>query len=614
MPLPDRHHALALQHYEAAEGFVELGQLDLALLNYRQAAQTLARTSDPPFEARAWTRAGVVALELGDVEAAREHLADAVAIERAAGLERELSATLGHVAAAHRRAGAPGEAAAALRESLELGERLGDDLVIGAMAGELGELELNRGATAEAQRLLELASGAFGRAGRTEAQAGTALALGDIARASGDLEAAETRYREALHIYGHARHVVGNARALASLGHLSRDAGKLVEAEHLYDASLTMASFIGDREGIACAVQNLGNLAASRGDLPLARDQYESALDLYMELDDAQSVAGLRVNLANLLATEGHLEEALAAYGIAIEALEQVRAARAVVDVRCLIGQLEARLGRLERAEAAFLEAKRQADALAYGPAQARLGVNLAAIGYARGDIHAGVAGFAAGAAHLERLERPSDAATTWLVAADALLAAGRSAEAEEAVARARGLLGDEEEGQREQLDCDWLAARVAFSRGASVETREDLLALADRLALAGREADSLSARLAVIDRGLSPELDQPLADAVTRAALALAVAPLALDAESAALALEGAPSDADVARARVIAASAAASGLALLRLRAERRLARVLERAGHAAEALTVRAAALARARSMGAEAEVAQLGGDDA
>ncbi|MCA9518115.1 MAG: hypothetical protein KC635_24425, partial [Myxococcales bacterium] len=88
MSATDRRHALAVQHYEAAEELLEYAKPELALANYRQAAEALEGLADPPLEARCWTRAGAVALDLGDVAAARAHLADAVAVERAAGLDR----------------------------------------------------------------------------------------------------------------------------------------------------------------------------------------------------------------------------------------------------------------------------------------------------------------------------------------------------------------------------------------------------------------------------------------------------------------------------------------------------------------------------------------------
>jgi len=608
MPVHDRHHALALNHLEAADRLLHEGQHAYALEQFRRAAEALGRTDDPPLEHKAWTRAGLCALEVGDLDASSELLRQAVAVARSHGLRKHLAVALGHLGGVESRRGAVGEAGAAYHEALELATDLGEGAMEASVLGNLGYLALRRGALAEARARFDEALARYTALGSGDGTAGAQMALGEVARAAGDAAEAQRHFRRALDTYGAEGSVLGNASALRQLGNLARDTGDLRGARHLLEASLRMATYSGHDVAVAQVAQDLGNLSAVEGDMAAAHDQYESALELYEELGDAQAVAGLQVNLANLLAGAGRLEDAGARYRAALTHLRALRARRTAVDVACLLGQVEARLGRVDEAEGIFKDAQREAAACEHRAAEARLFVNLAAIAYARGDLPAGLRGFRAGAERLEALGRAADAATPARVVADAMIACGQLAEAGAEVERARALLGAAAP-RREHLDCDVLAARVDYLERLDAPSRQALLRAAAALDAAGRGADAAAARLVVADQAADAAEDRAFAEAARAAAAELGLRPLAIDAESLQLALSETPTGGAIDRLRALIGEVEAMPMALLALRLRRRLTEALLRGGGRDEAAALRASTLSQARGMGALAEVARL-----
>ena len=145
MPVADRHFAEAENHYEAAERLLQEERHGAAHKQFRLAAEAYGRTHYPNHEHQAWLRAGLCAATARDLDEGLSCLAEALAIARQHGLERELGRALSHLGELQARRGAAGEAATAYHEALFLAERGGEQGMLASVAGNLGLLELNRG-------------------------------------------------------------------------------------------------------------------------------------------------------------------------------------------------------------------------------------------------------------------------------------------------------------------------------------------------------------------------------------------------------------------------------------------------------------------------------------
>ncbi len=150
----------------------------------------------------------------GDLDGARIHLAEALAIEP------RLSAAHLYLARILRREGRNAEAVEHLRRAAAIDERPGTAM------GELGLLLAEQGSLDEAAHSLS-------RVLEENPRDGAALTnLGNVLAMQGRLDEAEVRYREALAV------APGDADAWNGLGNLMAMRGRMVEAENLYGTAL----------------------------------------------------------------------------------------------------------------------------------------------------------------------------------------------------------------------------------------------------------------------------------------------------------------------------------------------------------------------------------------
>ncbi|MEU8976016.1 tetratricopeptide repeat protein [Streptomyces monashensis] len=130
-----------------------------------------------------------------------------------------------------------------------------------------------------------------------------ATIVGDLANvrlSRGDSAQAETLYRTALaafHALGADRNV---AVVLHQLGLIAAHRDDLQEAERLYRESLSVKERLGDRHSMSLTMHQLAGIAMRKGDHALAERQYLEVLAVSEETDDLEGVAASHHQIASL--------------------------------------------------------------------------------------------------------------------------------------------------------------------------------------------------------------------------------------------------------------------------------------------------------------------------
>ena len=574
---------------------------------WRNAATLYEEASEPEGQRIAWMKAGLCSQKIGDIERALEELGHSVALARAPGGERSLAIALSHLSTLHATGGRPREAAAGWHEALALATTLHDQVLVGAIANNLGRLMLERGDLADAEVAFRRVRDAAEHAGDVAGMAAADNALGEIAKDRGQDEAARDLFERA---FEHA-HMAGDTAlmglTLNNLGNALRQLGDLERAEQRFRSALAFANVIGDGVAIARTHTTLGNIAAARGELDDAQRHYTQALSLDKRNQQHQATLGNLVNLANLRSTRGDLAGAKKFYEEALGKLPPT-ATRTLTDLETMLGQLEARQGALSAAETLFARAKHRAEKTGYQAAVARLTMNLAAVAHARGDLKTALDGYRQAVGLLDQYASPSDRVMGHLVVADAALARDLvdlgAAAVEQAERRLDAIRGEDDGAIREQLDVDAMKARVAFARRP--DERADMEAMIDRFMNAGRTADAIGHQSTLYDEDVAL-----LESRLERIRESLAwtqkqsIEPLLLELTS----LEALATQASPESFEPLATRAHELGLKLVALRILRRRAIALSKHGKPDDARELAHSLIAQAQALGADAEVARL-----
>jgi tetratricopeptide (TPR) repeat protein len=622
LPTPaERSLALAEQHVEAATYMTAEERFAEAHDQWHKAATLYEEAADPEGQRLAWQRAGLCSQKLGEPDRALDELARSVTLSRVPGAERSLAIVLSHIATLFAQRGDAIEAGESWNEALALATALHDHALVSAIAGNLGRLQMNRGAYDDAEAAFTRARDAAIQADDLAGLANADNALGEIARARGDQYAARTLFEKAFDAAHQARDTALMALTLNNLGNALRSLGDLERAESRFRAALAFANVLGDGPSIARTHTNLGNIAAARGDLDEAQRHYTQALSLDKRYKQHHAMLGGLVNLANLRATRGDFTGARKFYEEALDKLAP-SSARTIADIETMLGQLEARLGHLDRAQQLFTQAQARATEAQHHAAIARLQMNLAAIDHARGHLTRALKGYRQAVGAIDQTGSPSDRVMAHLVVADAALATDQLDLAAAAVAQAQLRLDAmrilDEDGVpedapplREALDLGAMHARVAHATAPSAATLTTMESAAEAFMNAGRTGDALGQWLSIFDDLPDRDdlVDRP--DHVTRLDEGLTWArkqglePLALELESLhALATRAAPESLDPLHNRVTTL-----GLGLVALRVARRQVSLLIAHTRLDEAATLAEHTLSQAHELGAAAEAKRL-----
>jgi tetratricopeptide (TPR) repeat protein len=172
------------------------------------------------------------------------------------------------------RTGQLGQAEAALRKVVTLGEANGNMEAIAAGTGGLGFLYQKRGELDRAGEMYKKALAIDEKLDRQEGMADEYGALGSLDEKRGELDRAEEMYKKALAIDEKLGRQEGMADAYGALGFLYETRGELDRAEEMYKKALAIDEKLGRQDGMADQYGNLGSLYETRGEL----DRAEKAL------------------------------------------------------------------------------------------------------------------------------------------------------------------------------------------------------------------------------------------------------------------------------------------------------------------------------------------------
>ena len=321
----------------------------------------------------------------------------------------------------------------------------GDDRVVANALRQLGLMDYFAGRLRSAQRHFEQALDLARRVGD---QRGTGWALQHLAwnaTSRGDFDAADDALRRASDVFSAFGDLGGVAWCVGTEALVRVLQGRLHEARALVASVTAPARESGDQFAIAACL-TIDSIAASElGDAATAAAQSAEAVDIYAELGDAWGLS--RALLARGLAARSAGDRAAATEFLsqAVTQAEQlphptIHALALVALGWCFLGA-----GHLDQAEEAALRATAVTEELALEqhPARAER-VLLAAVARARGDVARSIElldGVTAGDVTPTMLSPVRRALAEY---ADALLDAGRVAEAVEAAERAADVAGED--------------------------------------------------------------------------------------------------------------------------------------------------------------------------
>jgi tetratricopeptide (TPR) repeat protein len=287
------------------------------------------------------------------------------------------------------------------------------------------------------------------RLGNRSSEAQTLTNLGILYFTRGDFEESERVAGEALALARSIDHKRVMGGALTTIGAVQQMQGRLDEAATTYAAVAAMAHAAGEQATELDAIVNTAEVLRWRGALPESRQRYEEGIAMARKLGRKKTLAYAIAGLAELELVEGKLAAARARYGEALASYQEF------------------------------------GDRL--GTADSRLAV--AAVGLAEGNAPAAIAAARTVAAEFRAQQVKEREAAAMELLARALLGAGKSAEAEQAIVTAANLAAKTSDVNL-RLTVEITHARViGGAAGAAMLRRAAAEARAKQLALPALEA-----------------------------------------------------------------------------------------------------------------------------
>ncbi len=299
------------------------GYLDQAREMFLQALTVRRTIGDMSGVAASTNNIATILWQRGQLADARTQFTQALDIYRQIGHRTGVAQTLQNLANVSASQGDSAAARQQYDEALaayrEVGDKSGEASTLNNVAGLL----LSQGDAAGARQMFEDALKMHREIGEKAGVANALNNLGHVLQKLGDYPGAATRLDEALTAYRDLKDQDGVARALTNSGMGLLHQGRLADAKKAFTDALAA----GPAKALALAVQpRLGQVLLLQGDLAAARTAYQQALDGWQQIGEKQAAAEISVALARVSLEEGRPADAeTAARAGADDAVRQKR-------------------------------------------------------------------------------------------------------------------------------------------------------------------------------------------------------------------------------------------------------------------------------------------------
>ncbi|WP_344611377.1 ATP-binding protein, partial [Dactylosporangium salmoneum] len=298
------------------------GDLTAAVDRYAEALASCERAGDPAGAATALHGIAVARFRTGRYPEALDAAAEALSRYRGAGDELGAGEALKSMALTHLQLGDYATAIEYLHQALALHRSAGDRTNEGRSLNNLGFLHYRLGHDIEAQRYFEQGAAIARELGNRAGEAVALINLSHLDARQARVKEAHAGYREAVDLCAEIGYRVGQAEALRGLGVAARRLGRLADAfEHLTEA-LTLSRRLRDPDMEAGALDDLGFTLRAAGRLSDALRRHTAAHTIATASGDPFAQARALSGLAEVLAAAGqpaaaaeHRARAEALYG-----------------------------------------------------------------------------------------------------------------------------------------------------------------------------------------------------------------------------------------------------------------------------------------------------------
>ena len=251
-------------------------------------------------------------------------------------------------------AGMPGVARGDYANAQTMYRQAGVPRKEGANALEGAKIDILYGRNVEAQRAVETALDAYGRAGD---EAGTALARvaeGDLERLQGRMEEAREAYAAAAELLLRGAVHPEAATALLKLGQIDAHLGATDAARGELEEALGRYRERGSAPGEAAAALALGSLVVEGSDTASAATLFDAAVERFAEAGDAAGAGRASLAAAALALGQGDTDTARALYGEGAARFDEADAALGRILASLGLGNAAREAGDADAAAAAY--------------------------------------------------------------------------------------------------------------------------------------------------------------------------------------------------------------------------------------------------------------------
>jgi tetratricopeptide (TPR) repeat protein len=318
--------------------------------------------------------------------------------------------------------------------------------------------------------------------------------LGKFSIMQGDARRAVDEYLvRALVLYKRSRDLYGQAEAVNALGVGYGRLGQTADAEEQYRKAVELRRAVGNRRGVATSLRNLASVVSLRGEFAAAQRHLEEARALYEALGDRDGLAATD-NEAGLLAEErGDYPQALESFRSALQAWQQSGDTYRVAEALNSIGYAHYQLGAYDSAQAFWRQAADAFTRLGDLTGEIRTTQNLALLDIARGRWAEAREPLERTRQQAEQQQMLEEVAVSRRNLAELALWEGRIDLALHEAAQAEALFRQRDD-QRGATDAGLLRVQALLAAGATVQARQALQALREPLQQASSEQRAMAA------------------------------------------------------------------------------------------------------------------------